>query len=52
MSTSMGFRYLYEAGHIEKEIEIWFHVSIVYVYILVLAETRGIGTELVVCRRH
>jgi large subunit ribosomal protein L17e len=26
MSTSMGFRYLFEAGHIDREMDTWFHV--------------------------
>jgi hypothetical protein len=52
MSTSMGFRYLYEAGHIEKEIEIWFHVSIVMFIFSYLLKTGEIGAEPVVCRRH
>lgn len=52
MSTSMGFRYLFEAGHIEKEIDNWFHVSIVMLYIPLYAHLCDIGTELVVCRRH
>jgi len=26
MSTPMGFRYLYDAGYIDREMDIWFHV--------------------------
>jgi hypothetical protein len=26
MSTPMGFRYLYDAGYIDREIDMWFHV--------------------------
>jgi large subunit ribosomal protein L17e len=27
MSTPMGFRYLYDAGYIDKEMDMWFNVS-------------------------
>jgi hypothetical protein len=27
MSTPMGFRYLYDAGYIDREIDMWFHVG-------------------------
>ena len=26
MSTPMGFRYLYNAGYIDREMDMWFHV--------------------------
>jgi rapamycin-insensitive companion of mTOR len=26
MSTPMGFRYLYDAGYINREMDMWFHV--------------------------
>ena len=29
MSTPTGFRYLYAAEYIEREMELWFHVSII-----------------------
>lgn len=28
MSTPMGFRYLYDAGYIDREMESWFNVNI------------------------
>lgn len=49
MSTSMGFRYLFEAGHIDREMDTWFHVSIwisVLLHSLTVGET---GTESGVC---
>lgn len=27
MSTPMGFRYLYDAGYIDREMDMWFNVS-------------------------
>jgi len=27
MSTPMGFRYLYDAGYIDREMDLWFHVG-------------------------
>lgn len=30
MSTPMGFRYLYDAGYIDREMDVWFNVSVFY----------------------
>ena len=30
MSTPMGFRFLYAANYIDREMDIWFHVRIRY----------------------
>lgn len=27
MSTAMGFRYLFDAGYIDREMDTWFHAS-------------------------
>lgn len=27
MSTAMGFRYLFDAGYIDREMDMWFHVG-------------------------
>jgi rapamycin-insensitive companion of mTOR len=27
MSTPVGFRYLFESGYIDREMDIWFHVG-------------------------
>ena len=27
MSTPVGFRYLYDAGYIDREMDMWFNVS-------------------------
>ena len=30
MSTPMGFRYLYDAEYIDREMDVWFNVSASY----------------------
>lgn len=32
MSTPMGFRYLYNAGYIDREMDMWFHVRTVSLF--------------------
>jgi rapamycin-insensitive companion of mTOR len=33
MSTAVGFRYLYQADYIEREMNAWFHVSFCLQYL-------------------
>ncbi|XP_006462786.1 hypothetical protein AGABI2DRAFT_186649 [Agaricus bisporus var. bisporus H97] len=48
MSTSMGFRYLFEAGHIEKEIDNWFHErNLLYVVDIEIFLTKLFNTALI-----
>ena len=32
MSTPVGFRYLFDSGYIDREMDIWFHVRVFQVY--------------------
>lgn len=36
MSTPMGFRYLYDAGYIDREMDMWFNVRFFRVAVLFL----------------
>ena len=33
MSTPVGFRYLFDSGYIDREMDIWFHVRVFQVYL-------------------
>ncbi|KXN88287.1 Protein ste16 [Leucoagaricus sp. SymC.cos] len=48
MSTSMGFRYLFEAGHIDREMDTWFHErNLVYVVDIEIFLAKLFNTALV-----
>ena len=45
MSTTMGFRYLYNASYIDREMDLWFHVRpnmFATMYILITSQEKNI----------